>query len=162
MKILCDSSYFFPLIKIKVQQSSPDIISLIHQNEALELQYSTITLFELSAKGARMIKSGKLTSTDVIDGINALISWKNIISLDPWNGEVQRLAFEFRKDHSDYIDCLVVASAVVYADVFISEDITIKDLLKVKWKNNVREINTDFKIMNSDQLKTKIFELGKS
>ncbi len=156
MKILFDSSYFFPLIKVNVEKSSPEIFSLIHQEDTFELQFSSITLFELSAKGARMIKSGKLTSNDVIDGINALISWKELSSIVPWNGEVQRLAFDFRLDHSDFIDCLILASAIIHADVFISEDMTLKKLLKTKWLNRVREFNSEFAILDIDQLKTKI------
>lgn len=159
MKILFDSSYFFPLIKVKVEKSSPEIFSLIHQKETFELQFSSITLFELSAKGARMIKSGKLTSNDVIDGINALISWRNISSIDPWNGEVQRLAFDFRLDHSDYIDCLILASAIIHTNVFVSEDITLKKLLKTKWLNKVKEINIEFEILDANQLKAKINEV---
>ncbi len=158
MKILFDSSYFFPLIKVKVEKSSPEIFSLIHQEDTFELQFSSITLFELSAKGARMIKSGKLTSNDVIDGINALLSWKKLSSIVPWNGEVQRLAFDFRLDHSDFIDCLILASAIIHADVFISEDMTLKKLLKTKWLNIVREFNIEFEILDSNQLKTKISE----
>jgi PIN domain nuclease of toxin-antitoxin system len=159
MKILFDSSYFFPLIKVKVEKSSPEIISLIHQKKPFELQFSSITLFELSAKGAKMIKAGKLTVNDVIDGINALTSWKNILSIDPWNGEVQRLAFDFRYDHSDYIDCLVLASAIIHANVLISEDITLKKLLNTKWLNRVREINAEFEILNTDELQAKISEV---
>ena len=134
MKIFFDSSYFFPLIKVKVEKSSPEIISLIHQRESIELQFSSITLFELSAKGARLIKEGKLTVNDVVDGITALISWRNISLIEPWNGEVQRLAFDFRLDHSDYIDCLVLASAIIHANVLVSEDILLKKLLKTKWQ----------------------------
>jgi PIN domain nuclease of toxin-antitoxin system len=159
MKILFDSSYFFPLIKVKVEKSSPEIFSLLHQKDTFELQFSSITLFELSAKGARMIKSGKLTSNDVIEGINALLSWKKLSSILPWNGEVQRLAFDFRLDHSDFIDCLILASAIIHADVFISEDMTLKKLLETKWLNRVREINIEFEILNINQLKTKINEV---
>jgi PIN domain nuclease of toxin-antitoxin system len=159
VKILFDSSYFFPLIKVKVEKSSPEIISLIHQKKPFELQFSSITLFELSAKGAKMIKAGKLTVNDVIDGINALTSWRNISSIDPWNGEVQRLAFDFRYDHSDYIDCLVLASAIIHANVLVSEDITLKELLKTKWLNRVREINTEFEILNTNELEKKINEV---
>lgn len=106
-----------------------------------------------------MIKEGKLAVNDVINGINALVSWRNISSIDPWNGEVQRLAFDFRFDHSDYIDCLILASAIIHANVLVSEDITLKKLLQTKWLNRVREINTEFEILNSDELKAKIIFL---
>ena len=161
MKVFFDSSYFFPLIKVEVENSSPEILSFAHQIKSLELHYSSITLFELSAKGARMIKSGKLTSNDVIEGINALIRWRDVISIDPWNGEVQRLAFYFRNDHSDYIDCLVLASSIITANMFISEDTTLRNLLKTKWVTRVGEINPRFKIVNADQLKGAINEIEK-
>lgn len=160
MKILFDSTYFFPLIKVEIEQSSPQIVSLIHRNQSIEIQYSSITLFELSAKGAKMVKSGKLTHKDVIDGINALVSWRDIKSIEPWNGEVQRLAFEFRNDHSDYIDCLILASAIIYSDVFLSEDQTLKKLFKENWKIKTRELNTEFKIINSDQLKARLNKIN--
>lgn len=162
MKIFFDSSYFFPLIKVKVEKSSPEIISLTYQRESFELQFSSITLFELSAKGARLIKEGKLTVNDVVDGINALVSWRNISLIEPWNGEVQRLAFDFRLDHSDYIDCLVLASAIIHANVFVSEDILLKKLFKTKWFNRVREINIEFEILNTEELKVKINEIDEN
>lgn len=162
MKIFFDSSYFFPLIKVKVEKSSPEIISLMYQRESFELQFSSITLFELSAKGARLIKEGKLTVNDVVDGINALVSWRNISLIEPWNGEVQRLAFDFRLDHSDYIDCLVLASAIIHANVFVSEDILLKKLFKTKWFNRVREINIEFEILNTEELKVKINEIDEN
>ncbi|MHA1995842.1 MAG: hypothetical protein ACW97Z_14940 [Candidatus Hodarchaeales archaeon] len=124
----------------------------------MELQFSSITLFELSAKGARLIKAGKLTNIDVIDGINALTSWKDLSEIDPWNGEVQRLAFTFRRDHSDYIDCLILASAIIHANVFVSEDIMLKKLLKDKWSERVSEVNIAFEILDIDQLNTRIDE----
>ncbi len=89
MRILLDSSFFFPLIKIKIKDSSNDIIPSLIKYNRFELQYSTITLFELSAKGARLIKAGELTDLEVVDGINALISWKSLIQVDPWLGEIQ-------------------------------------------------------------------------
>ena len=145
-----------------MEKSSPEIISLTYQRESFELQFSSITLFELSAKGARLIKEGKLTVNDVVDGINALVSWRNISLIEPWNGEVQRLAFDFRLDHSDYIDCLVLASAIIHANVFVSEDILLKKLFKTKWFNRVREINIEFEILNTEELKVKINEIDEN
>ncbi|MCK4848863.1 MAG: hypothetical protein KAT16_07570 [Candidatus Heimdallarchaeota archaeon] len=156
MKIFFDSTYFFPMINVEIEKSSPQIVSVIHQDKSFELQYSSITLFELSAKGAKMIKSGKLTHKDVIDGINALKVWKDVKSIDPWNGEVQRLAFDFRIDHTDYIDCLIVASAVIHSDVFLSEDKTLKTFFKENWFHKAREINSEFEIMNANQFKATI------
>jgi len=156
MKIFFDSTYFFPMIKVEIVKSSPQIISLIHQNKSFNLYYSSITLFELSAKGAKMIKSGKLIHKDVIDGINALKAWKDVKSIDPWSGEVQRLAFDFRIDHTDFIDCLIVASAVIHSDVFLSEDKTLKTFFKENWLHKAREINAEFEIMNANQFREKI------
>ena len=153
MKLFFDSSYFFPIIKIKVEKSSPEILALtINQDSAFEMQYSTITLFELSAKGAKLIRSGQLTRNDVINGINALIHWENVKSVEPWDGEVQRLAIDFRKDHPDYIDCLVIASAIIHANVFISEDEMLKNLFESKWKSIAADINDEFLILNADSL----------
>ncbi len=153
MRILLDSSFFFPLIKIKIKESSNEIIPSLIKFNRFELQYSTITLFELSAKGARLIKAGELTNLEVVDGINALISWKSLIQVDPWLGEIQRLAFTFRNIHSDFIDCLILASAVVHTDMFVCEDKPLQNLVKDKWFHHITDINPNFSIMNSKQVK---------
>ena len=65
---------------------------------------------------------------------------------------MQRLAIDFRKDHPDYIDCLVLASAIIHANVFVSEDELLKDLFESKWKSIVADINDEFLILNTESL----------
>ena len=153
MRILLDSSFFFPLIKIKIKESLNEIIPSLIKSNSFELQYSTITLFELSAKGARLINVGELTELEVVNGMNALISWESLLPVNPWLGEIQRLAFTLRNTHSDYIDCLILASAVVHMDMFICEDKTLRNLVKTKWLRLIADINPNFSVMSSKQVK---------
>ena len=159
MNVLLDSSYFFPMIGVTIEKSPTDLIPFLTTQEDIKIFYSPITLFELSAKGGRLVNKDQLEDTNVIDGINAITSWKKLTVVDLWLGEVQRLAFDFRLDHSDYIDCLILASAIIHANVFVSEDTTLKKLLKTKWLNRVRDVNIEFEILNTHQLKDKINEI---
>lgn len=153
MRLFLDSTYFFPLIGISVESVDRDVITFLLAQKGIQLLYSSITLFELSAKGAKLVQTGILSESDVVEGILSLQHNKDTNIHHPWAGEVQRLAMYFRKDHSDYVDCLILATAVVYADKLVSEDKKIKKSVQRSWFKTISEINDHFEVLNSNQLK---------
>jgi PIN domain nuclease of toxin-antitoxin system len=149
MRVFLDSTYFFPLIGLAVKSVERDVVAFLLSLEDVELLCSTITLFELSAKGARLVQSGVLSESDVVEGVLALQHSRETAVRHPWTGEVQRLAMYFRKGHPDYVDCLILASAVVHAERFISEDMTIQELVQRSWMKAISDINNDFAVLSS-------------
>ncbi|MHA1974028.1 MAG: hypothetical protein ACTSW1_13600 [Candidatus Hodarchaeales archaeon] len=156
MKVLLDSSYFFPLISVEIVESSREIIPFLIEFLDVKIQYSLITLFELSAKGAKLVNSGLLIQNDVVKGINALLAWEKIEITSPWSGEIQRLAIDFRHDHSDYIDCLILATAVVRSNILVTEDSNIKSLVNSNWSNKIVDVNDEFSVMNASEMEEKM------
>lgn len=55
----------------------------------------------------------------------------------------------FTNTPSDYIDCIILANAVVHTDIFICEDKTILNLVKDNWIQLIANNNTNFDVMSS-------------
>jgi hypothetical protein len=70
-----------------------------------------------------------------------------------WIGEVQQLAFSFRKIHSDFIDRLKLGCAVVYANVFVCDDNRISKLVKLQSAGLISKINKDIRMLYAKQAK---------
>ncbi|MFW9915157.1 MAG: hypothetical protein ACFFGZ_06055 [Candidatus Thorarchaeota archaeon] len=152
MKVFLDSSYFFPLIGVREASIDQQFIPRLVRTNQLHFYYSTITLFEISAKGAKLIRDNKLSETNVVDGLNSIRNWEEMRSVDPWLGEIQRLSFYFRRDHKDFIDCLILASAVVQANIFVTEDQQLRELADSAWKKAISDLNPKFRIYNSSEM----------
>ena len=123
MKIFFDSTYLFPSIGIQPKKVPEDY--LLHWLDATgehELLYSDLSLFELQAKGAKYIQTNQLTLADVSEGILAIKAEQELSSIPFWTSRITSVALLLRKKHKDFIDCVLLASALVSADIFVSED----------------------------------------
>ena len=132
MKILLDTSYLLPLIKVRIKEIPEAIIQKLLMDSKLDLFYCDITIFELTAKGTKLIISGEqLKLTDIQKGIDALENDDRITRLS-WSEHplTLDLAFSLRKIHSDYIDCLILATAVCYTDMIITFNNKLFNLIK--------------------------------
>lgn len=152
MKVFLDSTYFFPLMGVHEGSINQEFIPKLIETEQFQLYFSSITFFEISAKGAKLIRSGKLSEVDVVDGLNSLRNWKEVSEVEPWLGEIQRLSFYFRRDHKDFIDCLILASAVIQTDIFVSEDQQLHELVNHSWRKVISDLNEKFQILKSSEV----------
>jgi len=146
LKLLLDTSYFLPAIGISIKGLPEDApIRLIRKGYKVSI--SDITLFELSAKGARYITIGKLTSERVCKGIRAVVYDDRITKISMYDSSILLLAFRLRRILNDFIDCLILSSALTQNDILVTED---QDLQKLKEKREFQEtfqtINPKFKI----------------
>jgi len=146
MRIFLDSSFFFPLISIQVKNLSKKQLADLLKNSVHEILRSELVIFELSAKGTKLVNNGVLSLEDITDGLNTLVYQSNIQVIPIHYSEIQILATSLRKDHSDFIDCLILASAINHADIFITMDEKIKKNTVTIWKNIIKERNEDFKV----------------
>ncbi len=153
MKIFLDSTYFFPLIGVTETSIDQQFLPKLVKNNQFQVLYSSITLFEISAKGAKLIQSGEITEPDVVNGLNSLQYWREVFAVDPWSGEIQRLSFFFRRSHPDFIDCLILASAILESEKFVCEDEKIHELVEITWKKIILDCNANFEIYNSSEIK---------
>ena len=148
MKILLDTTYLLPLIGISVEGIPDDmLLRLINRRYKIYINY--IALFELSAKGAKYIAQGKLMPDRVLRGINALIHDERVKKIKSTDTDVLMTAFRLRTKIVDFIDCLILSTALHYCDILLTEDEELHELRDSTWFNEFKEgINPDIRVMS--------------
>jgi len=116
--IVLDTTYFLPIVGISVKA---DFFSALKKKEICyippqNIYLNEISLFELQAKASKLGVPPKR----VIEGINAIIEAFNIISF--YDSSIIKIAFKLRKIISDYIDCIIVATALSREYLLLTED----------------------------------------
>ena len=146
MKLLLDTTYLLPAIGISVKDLPNDTsIKLIQKG--YQISMSDISIFELSAKGAKHVAAGSLSAERVTRGIRAIIYDETIKTIPMHESTILLTAFKLRKILSDFIDCLILSSAINQCDALITEDNDIQNLENNKEFNELlKGINPKFKI----------------
>jgi len=139
MKILLDTSYLLPIIGISVKDLPRDAIIRLAE-KGYEISLSEISLFELTANGAKYVTNGRLSAQRVCRGINAIIHDDRIRVIRIYDTPILMTAFKLRKFLNNFIDCLILSSAINNTDALITEDEPIHELEEeVKtFKHNLR------------------------
>ena len=146
MRLLLDTTYLLPAIGVSIKGLPEDApIKLISSGHQISM--SDITIFELSAKGAKHITLGTLTAERVSRGIRALVYDDRIERIPIHDSSVLLAAFKLRRMLSDFIDCLILSSAINRNDILVTEDGDIHDIReKREFKELLQTINPQFKI----------------
>ncbi|MGQ4891587.1 MAG: type II toxin-antitoxin system VapC family toxin [Candidatus Njordarchaeia archaeon] len=122
--MILDTTYFLPLVGIEVDR---DLLKAVDKGTVglsyLDIGLSSITIFEVQAKAA---KSG-LDSEDIYRGINAILKTFDVIPFYIKN--IVKVASELRERFNDYIDCIIMATAINYGGELATED---EDILSEK------------------------------
>lgn len=147
MNIFFDSSFFFPFIKIDVEKLSSIKLLKAFQSKKFSIIRSDLVIFEIAAKGTKYVNDNIISDEDLAKGINSIINLENVKVIPFYFSEILNLATIFRKDHSDFIDCLTLASAIIYADILITLDDKLIDNIEKIWKDKIYEINNEFKAL---------------
>ncbi|MHA1708405.1 MAG: PIN domain-containing protein [Candidatus Baldrarchaeia archaeon] len=152
MKLLLDTTYFLPAIGISVKEIPRNlVIELIRRG--YEVLMSEISIFELSAKGAKYVVSGALTPVKVSRGIKALVYDERVRKIPIHEPSILLTAIDLRKLLRDFIDSLILSSAINRADILVTED---EDIHKVSGKRNfhkiVENINPRFEVKSIKEI----------
>ena len=156
MKILFDSSYFMPLIRVEVNNwSSEQLYHYVKDHSSVhEFYYSELSLFEIAAKGTKIaLNNSELTPKDIQIGIDSLQNYDEFSQTPLFSHPyIFDLAHLCRKIHNDFIDCLIFSSAVCYTECFSTYDHTfINKIINSKAiLNKIKEINPKFMILFDD------------
>jgi PIN domain nuclease of toxin-antitoxin system len=147
LKLLLDTTYFLPAIGLSIKDMQKDaLITLIAKKHQIAM--SQITIFELSAKGAKYVKEGQLSPERVTRGISAIIYNDAIETIPMHDTTILQTSFKLRNMLNDFIDCLILSSAMNYSEAIITEDNEIQGLKKnFEFQNLVRDQNPNFKIL---------------
>ena len=146
MKVFLDSSFFFPFIRVDVKNISKKEIGNLLRNKNYEIFCSELVFFELSAKASKFIAQGILNMEDLLDGISFINNSSKISKIPLQYPEILILAQEFRKTHQDYIDCIILASAVKSSNVFITMDGILREKIQSKWNLIISKENPLFRV----------------
>ena len=140
MKLLLDTTYLLPAIGISVKDLNEKAI-LNLADKGHELFISEVSLFELSAKGAKYVVEGRLSPARVCRGINAIIYDERIKITRMHESSILLTAFRLRKLIDDFMDCIILSSAINHAEVLVTED---EDLHKLS--EEISSIRPGFKV----------------
>ena len=152
MRLLLDTTYLLPAIGISVKELLKDApIKLMLKTHKIFI--SDISIFELSANGAKHIATGMLSAERVTRGIRAII-YDETITISPIHDSTVLLtAFKLRSMLNDFIDCLILSSAMNQCDALITEDSDIQNLKKNKEFNELLiKTNPKFKIQTLTEI----------
>lgn len=141
MKIFLETSYFLPLIGISYPNLDPNyLLKLLDHKNSHDLFYSTITLFELQIKGAKEIEKGNLDPQRILRGIQSITQGGDFSEIHLSSSSlITQLSIELRKFHMDFYNCLILATAIVSADILISEDRWINEFVSTNDYSNLVE-----------------------
>ena len=154
MKILLDTSYFLPLIKVSVEGIPKNILATLLGENRHQIFYSDVTMFELAAKGLKLAVTGTdITVSDIQAGLDT-IQHDPLLNRLAWsdNPPVLEIAKCLREIRPDFIDCLILATAACTVDAFATLD---RDLFTAVRKNPVfmeiiKKKNKDFSFWFGD------------
>jgi PIN domain nuclease of toxin-antitoxin system len=115
--LILDATYILPLAKIGVDTDV--LLAIAEKRISLKLDevaVSLISIFELQAKAAKL----RIPADVVSRSIHAILESFEVYSFsDP---KVIELSFALRRQLNDYIDCVIVATAVARQESLMSED----------------------------------------
>ena len=136
MKLLLDTTYFLPAIGISVKGLPDDaVIKLIEKGH--EIYISEVTIFELAAKGAKYVLTGDLAAEKVSRGVRTIVYDDRITRIPLYDSSTLLTAIKLRGLLNDFVDCLILSSAISQCDALITED---KDIQSLKERKEFQEI----------------------
>lgn len=141
-----DTTYLLPAIGVSIKGLPKDALVKLMQ-KGHQISISNISVFELSAKGAKHVATGTLSAERVTRGIRAIIYEERITVVPMHDSSVLLTAFKLRRLLSDFIDCLILSSAMNQNDAIVTEDKEIQNLKRKKEFNGLlTTMNPKFKI----------------
>ena len=151
MRLLLDTTYLLPAIGVSIKELSKDVlIKLIQKGNRIFI--CDISIFELSAKGAKHVSTRILPAERVTRGIRAIIYNEDIETIPAYDSALLLTAFKLRSMLNDFIDCLILSAAINRCDILLTEDTDIQELKKNKEFNELRTtMNPKFKIQSATE-----------
>ena len=141
MKLLLDTTYLLPAIGISIKNIPKEaVITLIEKG--YQVLISEVTIFELSAKGAKYVADGSLPPERICKGIKAILHDDRIEVIPLHDTPILLTAFKIRKVLNDFIDCIILSSAINRADILITEDEDLHNLSR----GTIQAIKPRFKV----------------
>jgi len=130
-----DTTYLLPLAQIA---TDTDLLAAMAKGEANsrleDVAVSLISIFELQAKAVKLAVPAKTT----VKAIDAIVAGFRVIPFD--GSDIVETSYRVRKMIPDYIDCVIVATAIAAKEELVTEDSLVqakKDAIKEEYKLKV-------------------------
>ncbi len=115
--MILDTTYLLPLAQIAVDT---DLLAAVAKRKTdfkiEDISVSLISIFELQAKGAKLDVPAK----SVIRAVDAITSAFHVVPF--YETGVIEVGQKLRKTVSDYIDCIILATAITNKEDLVTED----------------------------------------
>jgi PIN domain nuclease of toxin-antitoxin system len=113
--LILDTTYLLPLARIGIDN---DLLKLITEEKVTlnDISVNLISIFELQVKASKL----SIPSKYVIEAVKAIISNFKVVSF--YEPKIIKLSFSLKKYIPDYIDCIILSTAI-----FLKEDLVTKD-----------------------------------
>jgi hypothetical protein len=146
LRLVLDTTYLLPAVGVSVKDiSSQDVLNTLGKTN--ETALCEISIFELCAKAAKYVASGKLDAERVSRGIQAIREDDSITKLPPYNRAQLSTAIKLREMLGDFIDCLILSTAINLADGLMTEDGSIHELKRNEgFRELLKSVNPKFEI----------------
>lgn len=148
-EILLDTTYLLPLAGITLRGIEKDAIerasAMGHQ-----LSISEMSLFELAAKGAKLVVDGSADAERLEQAVQSAVRDETLRKVRSYEKGVIPLAVDLRRHNTDFIDCVILASAVLTCEMLVTEDellLRSREIIKL-----ARGANPDFSICDFKHL----------
>ncbi len=117
--MIIDTTYLLPLARIGVET---DLLRAVVEGKVgrevslQDLKVSLISIFELQAKAAKL----GIPPRDVAEAVNVILRSFQVIPF--YKAEVIEATHKLRRVLTDYIDCVIVATAIALRENLVTED----------------------------------------
>lgn len=115
--MILDTAYLLPLARINMDT---DLLRAIADRKVSwkleDVTVSMISIFELQAKAAKLM----VPTEFVVDAVKAIFGAFNVESF--YRPEIIKVACKVKKLIADYVDCVIVATAIVLKEDLATED----------------------------------------
>jgi len=132
MKVLLDTTYLLPAIGIEVDLPADMLEQLLSSNHSLII--NELSLFELFGKASRHMAGNEAAKGRFYTGMKSILLSK--IGIKPiFTRDTLPLVRELQEKLNDLPDCPIVATAMVYAEVLLTEAEDISRLVEFEVLN---------------------------
>ncbi len=146
--MIIDTTYLLPLVGISVNS---DLFSAVEKGTTNldfdDTQVSEISLFEIQAKSAKLA----IAHSTVVEALSEI---ESVFEIVPFGEKsVIQASFELRKKLPDYIDCVIIASAISRKTAILTEDRSILALQRhIGDTYGISVLNIDQMIRHSSRI----------
>lgn len=140
MRLLLDTSYLMPLIRIAVKGIEiEEVEKALKEHQTI---VSEIQIFELYAKGIKYTIQQSITLEDVIQGVEA--THHSLERIPLVERQIMKTAAQATKETEDLIDAIILATALHHAEALATLD---PKMIEAYENPELKKINPNLQII---------------